>query len=271
MAQDYPYPLVTVGGLIVAEDGEILLVKSNKWNGCYTVPGGKVELGESREQAFIREIKEETSLSICNIRFVSSCESIFSPEFKQRKHLIMNDFVADLAPGCSKDQVVLNDEAESFIWVRPERAKELTLNRELYKLIDWYLENAVPKPEDIWGEIGFDEHRINCLIGVYPNEAVTKQDIFVDLRVAHDFSKCALTDEYHHALCYVRLADLCTEIAVSRRFQLLESLAYEILLKLKKDYRIPWAWIRIKKPLGLASAENTIVELEYRGDKWAGH
>lgn len=155
MAQDYPYPLVTVGGLVVAPDGEILLVESRKWNGCYTVPGGKVEQGETRESAFVREIKEETGLAICNVRFVQMHESIFSKEFKGNKHLIMNDFVADLAPGYSKEQVALNDEAETFIWIRPERAKELKLNRELYQLIDWYLANAAPDRKSSQRQIGW--------------------------------------------------------------------------------------------------------------------
>lgn len=267
MAQDYPYPLVTVGGLIIAPDGEILLVESHKWNNCYTVPGGKVEQGETRESAFIREIQEETGLRVCNVRFAQTHESIFSPEFKQNKHLIMNDFIADLAPGCSKDQVVLNDEAEKFIWVRPERAKELKLNRELYKLIDWYLEHTPAHRKVILGKVGFDGHRINSFIGVHPSEMLTKQDLFVDLRVAYDVSNCALSDQYHDALCYVRLAELCDEVAAAKKFHLLEALAYAILLKIKNDYFIHSAWIRIKKPQGLSSAENTIIEMQLGEDK----
>ena len=54
------YPLVTVGGFIVADDGDILLVRSKKWSNCFTCPGGKVELGETRQEAFIREMREET-------------------------------------------------------------------------------------------------------------------------------------------------------------------------------------------------------------------
>lgn len=46
MQVEYLYPIVTVGGLIFAPDGEILLVRSHKWNAMYTLPGGKVELGK---------------------------------------------------------------------------------------------------------------------------------------------------------------------------------------------------------------------------------
>ena len=58
MRQVYPEP--TVGALIINSENKILLVKSHKWmNGKYSVPGGHVEIGESFEEAIIREVKEE--------------------------------------------------------------------------------------------------------------------------------------------------------------------------------------------------------------------
>jgi ADP-ribose pyrophosphatase YjhB (NUDIX family) len=139
MRSNYPYPLVTVGGLIVAKDGDILLVRSKKWSNLYTVPGGKVELGETLQEAFIREVHEETGLGIVNIRFAMAQDSIFSPEFFHKSHFVMNDFIADLAPDCTKEDVVLNAEAQEYRWVSPEEAMKMTLNRELYVLIGWYL------------------------------------------------------------------------------------------------------------------------------------
>ena len=80
-------PLVTVGGLIVAPDGEIFLATSNKWPGLYSLPGGKVELGETRKEAFIREVREETGLKIVNIRNCLVQECIFSEEYSEKKTL----------------------------------------------------------------------------------------------------------------------------------------------------------------------------------------
>ena len=63
MTQIYPEP--TVGALIINNKKEILLVKSHKWlNNKYSVPGGHVEIGESFEEAIIREVKEETGLAL---------------------------------------------------------------------------------------------------------------------------------------------------------------------------------------------------------------
>lgn len=139
------YPLVTVGALIVADDGEILLVHSPKWTVDYTIPGGKVELGESREQAVVREVLEETDLTITDIRFAMVHDSIYSAEFINSNHFVMNDYVARLAPSSHKNHVVLNSEGDHYIWVPPENALKLSLNKELYGLIEWYLKNPYPK------------------------------------------------------------------------------------------------------------------------------
>lgn len=135
------YPLTTVGGLVVADDGTILIVRSKKWSNLYTLPGGKVEIGESREQAFEREIFEETALRIKNIRFAMCQDSIFNNEFHTPNHFVMHDYIADLADGMSKSDVILNDEAQEFLWLTPQEARLKPLNKELYRLLDWYDEH----------------------------------------------------------------------------------------------------------------------------------
>ncbi len=45
---------------------EVLLMKRNRypWNGCWVLPGGRVEMDETCEQAVVREAKEETGLKV---------------------------------------------------------------------------------------------------------------------------------------------------------------------------------------------------------------
>lgn len=106
------YPEPTVGAVIFNPDNKVLLCKTHKWNGKYTIPGGHIELGETMEEALVREIKEETGLDIYDIRLASLKEAVYTPLFHEKKHFIFIDFVCRT----NSSDVVLNDEAEEYIW-----------------------------------------------------------------------------------------------------------------------------------------------------------
>lgn len=264
MTTRYKYPIATVGGLVIAPDGDILLLYSQKWNDCYTPPGGKIELGESREAAFVREVKEETGLDVTNVRFIATQDSVFSPDFKEPRHFVMNDFIADLSSHQSKEDVILNDEAEQYLWVSPEKARKLPLNREFYHLLDLYEQHMLAKKME--GLIGFEHLKIDCIIGVNPEEKVSEQPIFVDLKVAGYFDKCSQTDDVNHTFDYVTLGNICTEMAQKGRFQLIEKYAHDVLKELMKQFPLNWAWIKVKKPQAMPAASFTTVELKLQRD-----
>ncbi len=109
------YPEPTVGAIIFNREGRILLCRSKKWGDTYVFPGGHIELGETMEDALRREVKEETGLSIYDIRLISLQEAVFSNTFIEKKHFIFIDFLCRT----STSEVVLNDEAEEYEWVQP--------------------------------------------------------------------------------------------------------------------------------------------------------
>ena len=135
MEKKYPEP--TVGLLIVNDKKEILLIKSPKWGGRYTVAGGHVELGEKIEEAAKREAKEEVGLDIEfeGVLFVDDC--IFSPEFSKKKHFV---FLECLCRAKDNNVKIDNDEATNFLWINPEKALELNLGTPTRKLIKKYLD-----------------------------------------------------------------------------------------------------------------------------------
>lgn len=68
-----------VAAVIKNEDGKILIVQRNlkkSQGGLWEFPGGKIEAGESREAAIIREIKEELVIDIDVVGYIG--EKVFN-------------------------------------------------------------------------------------------------------------------------------------------------------------------------------------------------
>lgn len=118
------FPEPTVGAFIFNPQGELLLVQSHKWHDKWVVPGGHVELGETLEQALVREVLEETGLKVHQLQFINSQEFIFDPAFWRHKHFIFFDFACQSLGG----DVTLNNEAQEHVWVSPEKALEMDID-----------------------------------------------------------------------------------------------------------------------------------------------
>jgi nucleoside triphosphatase len=138
--QEYPEP--TVGGLIINPEGELLIVKSHKWKVAYTIPGGHVEVGESLEEALLREVKEETGLDIHEIEFLCFHEFIGDEIFWEKRHFIFFDFICCT----SKTEVILNNEAQEYLWVPIREAVNLPIGKYLRRSLEIYLERQEEGP-----------------------------------------------------------------------------------------------------------------------------
>lgn len=111
------------------------------------------------------------------------------------------------------------------------------------------------------GIVGFEHHKIYCIIGCHPDERQHEQDIYLDLKVGVDFTHCAETDDIKDAFNYVVLAQICTELARRRKYHLQETFAKELLVLLLNESNILWGWVKIKKPAAIPSAQYATIEL----------
>jgi 8-oxo-dGTP diphosphatase len=101
---------LSVYGIIEDETGRCLLLKRSTESsnpGKWELPGGKVEQGESFEEALYREIQEETSLQVSIQHVVVVAESDL-PKVKAI-HLI---FKVQVESG----QIQLNHEHDEYVW-----------------------------------------------------------------------------------------------------------------------------------------------------------
>ncbi len=135
--QAFPEP--TVGGLIRNKEGKVLLVSSHKWFDKLTIPGGHIELGETMEEAVLREVEEEVGLDVRVVRLLLTQEAIYATEFWKKGHFIFFDFLCQ----SDTDRVkVDNREIQAYSWVWP--GEGLTMNLESFsrRVLEKYLEEV---------------------------------------------------------------------------------------------------------------------------------
>ena len=82
MSREYPdRPVVGVGGVVI-ENGRALLIRrgTEPLLGQWSIPGGTLELGESLENGVIRELKEETGLTVRILEMIEVFDRIYEDE-----------------------------------------------------------------------------------------------------------------------------------------------------------------------------------------------
>ena len=87
---------IEVVAAIIKKDDKIFITKRSygEFIDMWEFPGGKVEAGETQEEALIREIKEELELDITNLNYLTTVEYDY-PSF----HLIMHCFICEICGG----------------------------------------------------------------------------------------------------------------------------------------------------------------------------
>lgn len=133
---DKRYPLPTVAALITGPSGRILVVQTAKWSGQWGIPGGKIDWGETSEQALRREMREEVGLEIGQIRFAWYTDCVLDPLFFKPAHFTFANYFATSA----SEEVVPNQEIVDWAWLEPVEALSYPLNSYTRHLIQLYLE-----------------------------------------------------------------------------------------------------------------------------------
>lgn len=77
------------------------------------------------------------------------------------------------------------------------------------------------------GEILIENLVVNCIIGIFSHERATPQRLVLSINLATDFSACATSDDVKDTVNYAQLANELAELAVTRQFQLVETLVAE--------------------------------------------
>jgi 8-oxo-dGTP diphosphatase len=125
------HPQLAVSAAIFRDDN-ILLVRRARSpaKGFYSLPGGRVEFGESLHAALHREVDEETGLRI-EIAGLAGWREVL-PAMAGGGHYLIMSFAARW----TANDVVLNDELDDFKWLAPDGLGDLKLTGGLVEVIE---------------------------------------------------------------------------------------------------------------------------------------
>jgi len=121
-------PVVAVGAVVVDHD-RLLLVRRGRGpaQGQWSVPGGRVEAGETLAEAVTRELREETALDgVCGPLLG------WTEQVGGTTHYVILDFEVTLV---GDDQPVAGDDAAEATWVPLGDLAELDLAEGVAELL----------------------------------------------------------------------------------------------------------------------------------------
>jgi len=109
------HPQIAVSAAIF-RDGKVLLTRRARSpaKGFYSLPGGRVEFGESLDRALKREVDEETGLAIDIVGLAGWREVL--PAAPAAGHYLIMSFAARWVAR----EPALNDELDDFRWIVPD-------------------------------------------------------------------------------------------------------------------------------------------------------
>lgn len=116
MKSGIDYIGVSVGAMIFNKKGELFLSKRSKNAtnecGCWEVPGGKVNFGETLQNAVKREIKEEYGIDIELLEQLPAANHLI---LKEKQHWVPTTFLARIKKG-SKPTILEPKKCDAIGW-----------------------------------------------------------------------------------------------------------------------------------------------------------
>ena len=142
MSAPSPRPETCVGA-VVLDEGRLLLIRRGRGTarGLWSVPGGRVEWGETLAQAVEREVVEETGLRVVCGRYLGWVELI-----GDGYHYVVHDFLAHRAEGpTGPGELRAGDDADDAAWVPLDRLGSVPLVEGLHRFL---FEHGVAGPPE---------------------------------------------------------------------------------------------------------------------------
>ncbi|MEY4092492.1 MAG: hypothetical protein RLZZ496_1674 [Pseudomonadota bacterium] len=131
----YPNRPIIAASIAVFRGGKVLLAarKETASNPVFSLPGGLVEIGETLQEAALRELQEEVSVEARIIGFIDHAEFIErDADDKVKRHFVVNAFVGEWVSG----EATTGPEAPHVMWVDPQALGGIATTKGLNIILD---------------------------------------------------------------------------------------------------------------------------------------
>jgi len=128
-----------VGGVVVHDD-KVLLIRRGKepLRGRWVVPGGTVELGETLEEALVREMKEETDLVVTPLELLIVFDRIQREAGAVSYHYVIVDYLCRYEGGDAR----AGSDAEALAWAGRDELKHYDLPAKALEVVEQAFDRA---------------------------------------------------------------------------------------------------------------------------------
>ncbi len=110
--------------------------------------------------------------------------------------------------------------------------------------------------------------RTECIVGIWDWERKVKQTVVVDLEMACDIRKAALSDHIDDTVDYKKVSKRLLTFIGESRYQLVETLTENIARIVITEFDVPWVRVRLNKQGAIRNSRDVGILIERRAEDY---
>ncbi len=135
--------LVPAASAVVVDEGGRILLHRRRDNDKWALPGGKMELGESLAECVVREVREETGLTVEAVGIVGTYtdpKHVFSYDDGE----VRQEFSICFQCAVTGGSLAISDESYELRFFEPEEIRDLPMVDSIRLRVSDYLSGKTP-------------------------------------------------------------------------------------------------------------------------------
>lgn len=108
-----------------------------------------------------------------------------------------------------------------------------------------------------------------CIVGIWDWERKVKQTVVVDLEMACDVRKAALSDNIEDTVDYKQVSKRLLTFISESQFQLVETLTERIARIIVTEFAVPWVRVRLNKQGAIRNSRDVGIVIERRTEDYS--